>query len=112
MKTDWKDALNALKDSGAIPTDTTPDPIPSENHQHEVQKEAVHVVTDKKGRKGKTATIVEGLTCSQEELEELAKYLKQTLGTGGSTREGEILIQGDRKDDVARVLRDKGFRVR
>ena len=111
MAADWKDALGALLDSGNIPVDNTPDPQPPAPKTG-VQSSPLHILIDRKGRKGKTATIIEGCTGSDEALDELARTLKQRLGTGGSARGGEILIQGDRKNDVADVLRSLGYKIK
>lgn len=111
MATDWKDALNALKTSGNIPVDDTPEPEPAQKNTG-VQKTPLHVLIDKKGRKGKTATIIDGFTCSDSQLEETAKTLKQRLGTGGSARGGEILIQGDHKNDVIAILQSLGYKTK
>lgn len=112
MAIDWKDALSALKDSGAVPLDDTPDPSPAPKDETTVQKEPLHVVIDRKGRKGKTATIIEGFNGSDEKLQQLAKTLKQRLGTGGSARGGEILIQGDRKNEISEILRSLGYKIK
>ncbi|MDE6227142.1 MAG: translation initiation factor [Muribaculaceae bacterium] len=112
MPIDWKDALGALKDSGAIPIDNTPDPDETTSPDISFMSAPLHVVIDRKGRKGKTATIIEGFAGSDKELEDLAKTLKQKLGTGGSARGGEILIQGDRKEDVKKILKELGFKVK
>lgn len=64
---------------------------------------------EKKGRAGKTATIISGFDMPQGELESLAAKLKQRLGAGGSARGGEILIQGDRRKDIASYLRSLGY---
>lgn len=112
---DWKDALGALKDSGAIPIDESADNITEteDNQKNDsIQKETLRVGIDRKGRKGKTATIVEGWTGSDDDLDSLAQSLKKRLGTGGSARGGEILIQGDRKEDVMRILKDLGYKVK
>lgn len=111
MASDWKDALNALKNSGDIPVDDTPDTV-AEPEKKEVQKTPLHVLIDKKGRKGKTATIIEGFNCTDDELQEIARILKQRLGTGGSAREGEILIQGDRKNEVTDILKSLGYKTK
>lgn len=112
MNLDWKDALGALKDSGLIPQDNTPD-IHGENASvDKVKKDVLRVIIDRKGRKGKTATIIEGFTGPDSQLEELAKTLKQRLGTGGSARGGEILIQGDRKADVISILNSLGYKCK
>ena len=108
---DWKDALNAIKDSGNLPVDDSPEPEEI-TPEEDIQKTPLHVVIDNKGRKGKSATIVEGFTGSDEKLQELARLLKQRLASGGSTRDGEILIQGNRKDDVAAILKGLGYKVK
>ncbi len=108
---DWEDALGALRDSGNLPVDDTPEPE-EESAGESLQKTPLHVVIDNKGRKGKSATIVEGFTGSDEALQDLARTLKQKLATGGSARGGEILIQGNRKDDVTNALRGLGYKVK
>lgn len=112
MPIDWKDALSALKDSGEIPVDDTPDPVVDQPQSTAVQKSPLHVSIDRKGRKGKTATIIEGFEGSDEELEDLARKLKQKLGTGGSARGGEILIQGDRRAEIIAFLQSLGFKAK
>ena len=108
---DWKEMLESLKNSGDVPVDNSPQPE-EQSRESGIQKTPVTVLTDRKGRNGKTATIVEGLECSEEETEKIAKKLKQKLGTGGSTREGEILIQGERKKEVADILKSLGYKVK
>lgn len=108
MTDDWKDALAALR--GSVPQDNTPDPEPLPETQA-LQRDPLRVVLDRKGRKGKTATVVEGWLGDDATLEEMARQLKQRLGTGGSVRGGEILIQGDRKKEVTDFLRAKGLKV-
>ncbi|MDE6142510.1 MAG: translation initiation factor [Muribaculaceae bacterium] len=113
MASDWKDALSALRDSG-----TLPDGGPSANDGQDSDKSSgfkkspLHVVVERKGRGGKTATIIEGFDGPDNELEELARILKQKLGAGGSARGGEILIQGNRKDDVKEILKSLGYKTK
>lgn len=71
----------------------------------------LHVVVERKGRGGKTATIIEGFECQPEQLKEIAAKLKSALGTGGSARGGEILIQGDCRDRVCTLLTALGFKL-
>lgn len=65
-----------------------------------------------KGRKGKPATIVSGLSqLEPDRTGQIAAELKKRLATGGSYRGDEILIQGDRRNDVAAALRSMGFKT-
>lgn len=109
---DWMAALAALK--GSMPADSTPEAEEPAAEAVEApgQTGRLDVVLDRKGRKGKSATIIEGFTLPDEEVEQICSALKRQLGTGGSWREGEILIQGDRRDDVLRFLTARGFKAR
>ena len=108
---DWKDALASLSGlpEGEPEVFSTQNPTTSEPND---QKSPLHVQIEKKGRGGKTATIVEGFEISDDEIDDIARTLRKKLGTGGSARGGEILIQGDRKTDVIRLLKEMGFKVK
>lgn len=67
---------------------------------------------EKKGRGGKVAVLVKGYEGSETQLKELAKELKSHCATGGSAKNGEILIQGDVRDKVMSFLKDKGYNVK
>lgn len=75
-------------------------------------KHMVNVLLDKKGRKGKQATLVTDLLCDEAALKVLAATLKKHCGVGGSARDGEILIQGDRRQQVLDFLTGHGFKAR
>lgn len=109
---DWKDALAKLNDSGAIPQVDDEPAAEAAPAKPAVQKEPLNVLIDRKGRKGKTATIIEGFLCDDSEVEDIAKKLKQKIGTGGSSRDGEILLQGEWKERAATLLRELGFKVK
>jgi translation initiation factor 1 len=66
---------------------------------------------EKKGRGGKTVTVVEGFNGTEEACEKLGKELKSHCGCGGSVDEGIILIQGDQRKKVMEFLRNKGFKT-
>ena len=83
-------------------------PAPSDSKRNET----IHVLIEKKGRKGKTATIAEGFKCSDEELQDLASALKRKLGVGGSARGGEILIQGECKERLKALLQEYGYKTK
>lgn len=105
---DWKDMLGQLR--GDLPEG---EGLPvEEQKEKDVQKNALRVIVDKKGRKGKVATIVEGFTLSDNEVAQIAANLKRKLGVGGSSRGGEILIQGEAAGRVRDFLKAEGFKVK
>lgn len=75
-------------------------------------KQKLKVLLDKKARKGKVVTVVEGFVGQDEDLQALAKLLKQKCGVGGSAKDGEILIQGDFKQKIFEILKEKGYGVK
>ena len=111
---DWKDALGSLLQEGNLPEGEPDAPeteaMPADSKT--VQKSPVHVLIEKKGRAGKTATIVEGFDCPDETLQEVARQLKRRLGVGGSARGGEILIQGNLPAKVKEAFTDMGYKVK
>lgn len=67
---------------------------------------------EKKGRGGKSVTVVDGLPRNRAFVDALARELKQALGTGGTALDGVIEIQGDRRDRLRELLEAKHFRVK
>jgi len=65
---------------------------------------------DRKGRGGKSVTIIEGLGLSAKDSEKLLKQLKAKLGTGGTVKDGSIEIQGDHCDTVMAELAAIGYK--
>lgn len=63
-------------------------------------------------RKGKPTTIIEGYTGSDEDFKILAKELKQKLSVGGSFKDDSIIIQGDYRDKIMKLLQEKGFKTK
>ena len=113
MNIDWKDALSALRENLDNPGNEEQVSDSSEVDQtSNTQKEPLTVITDKKGRNGKIATIIEGFTVDQNIVEDIAAQLKKKIGVGGSVRTGEILIQGDHKDKVVKFLRAHNFKTK
>ena len=105
---DWQSALGALLNSGNLPEGE------EINEPVKTQKPVLDRLTiayERKGRGGKEVTIIRGFTVSHEEVSAIASKLKSKLGTGGSARGGEILMQGDRREKVREVLSDMGVKL-
>jgi translation initiation factor 1 len=64
---------------------------------------------DTKLRAGKAVTLVEGFTGQEQDMEDLGKKLKGFCGTGGSAKEGEIIVQGDQREKVLQWLLKNGY---
>lgn len=63
-------------------------------------------------RKGKPITILEGYNGAVDDFKILAKELKTTLSVGGSFKDDKIIIQGDYRDKIMQILKQKGFNVK
>lgn len=107
---DWQSALGALLDSGNLPEGETT-PVEPTVKNNKPRRDKLVISYERKGRAGKEATIISGFTISHEEVAAIASSLKSKLGTGGSARGGEILIQGDRRETVANLLREMGYKL-
>ena len=71
----------------------------------------VDIIREKAGRGGKTVTVVRGFVgIGLPEKEQLAKAMQKACGTGGTVKDGQIEIQGDKRQEVARILTEAGFR--
>lgn len=102
------------KGLGGLVYSTNPDFQPEQNdfEQHETlppARQKLRVVKDNKQRGGKIVTLVEGFHGKTEDLEELCRKLKTKCGTGGSAKEGYILIQGDYKEKIVTWLKEWGY---
>ena len=70
----------------------------------------VDVLRVKAGRGGKTVTVVKNFVgIGLPEKEQLAKAMQRACGTGGTVKNGQIEIQGDKREDVARILTEANF---
>lgn len=106
-KNDWKERLNVVYSTN-----------PDFQYENEAEEEAetlpknhqkLRVSMEKKGRAGKTVTLIQGFEGTETDLKELGKILKGKCGVGGSVKEGEIIIQGDFKQRIIELLKAEGY---
>jgi translation initiation factor 1 len=99
--------------SGGIVYSTNPEfRIEEDVHQEETlapRAQKLRVRLDTKQRAGKAVTLVEGFSGRVEDLEDLGKKLKGYCGTGGSVKDGLIIIQGDQRDKTLFWLLKNGY---
>ena len=104
---DWKERLNVVYS-------TNPD-FKYESMEKEETKtldkrlQKLRVSIEKKGRGGKTVTLINGFTGTDNDLKELGKLLKAKCGVGGSVKDGEIIIQGEFKQRIIELLQAEGY---
>lgn len=63
-------------------------------------------------RKGKPITIIDGYTGADSDFKKLAKDIKTRLSVGGSFKNDQIIVQGDYRDKIMEILKEKGFKVK
>ena len=103
-----------LNSSGGLVYSTDPNFNPEENEFE--QPETVLPIDQKlivrletRNRAGKAVTLVQGFSGTVKDREELGKQLKTFCGTGGSVKDGQIIVQGDNRDKVILWLQKNGY---
>ena len=107
MINDWKDRLGVVYSTSADFDYQTNEPEEAETLAPAAQ--VLRVRIEKKGRGGKTATLVSGFVGTSADLANLGRTLKSKCGVGGSVKDGEILVQGDFRERVVSLLRAMGY---
>jgi len=91
-----------------LPADAAPQPAAKAAKKN---RGRVDILRVKAGRGGKTVTVVKNFVgIGLPEKEQLAKAMQKACGTGGTVKNGQIEIQGDKREEVARILSEANFR--
>tara|TARA_Y100000766_G_C18893665_1_gene599841 strand:+ start:964 stop:1308 length:345 start_codon:yes stop_codon:yes gene_type:complete len=110
MGKDWKDRLGTVYSTNP---DFNYEEIEGEDKDTlPPQKQKLYVSLDKRNRKGKAVSLVEGFIGTEKDIKNLGKMLKSKCGVGGSVKEGEILIQGDFRNKIVELLQKEGYQVK
>ena len=88
---------------------TTEDDVAEEQETLPASQQKLRVRMERAGRKGKTVTLVTGFIGTDDDLKQLGKLLKTKLSTGGTAKDGEIVIQGDVRQSLVELLRKEGY---
>ena len=113
-----KKKLNSFSDLGGFVFSTNKDEDFSSYQQEEEttkllpEEQRLEAHFSNKGRGGKTVTVIKEFEGSNEELKALGKLLKNKCGVGGSVKNGEIIIQGNIREKVIKILENEGYRVK
>ncbi len=118
VSTDGGDGLAAspfgsldLGDLPSAPAVSAPQPVASSKPEKR-NRGRLDVKREKSGRGGKTVTVVSGWKgIAAEEKAVLAKSIQKRCGVGGAVKNGNIEIQGDKREETRAILEDAGFRV-
>jgi len=101
-------------DLGSLPDQEVKTPLATKSSRKEpnTNRGRVDVSRQKTGRGGKTVTVATGFKgIANEEKQSLTKAIQKRCGTGGSVKDGNIEIQGDKREEVKAALEKAGFRV-
>lgn len=90
----------------------TPREAPKETPKKDLWMQEDPIICKYEKRKGKPITILEGYTGADADFKKLAKELKTSLSVGGSFKDNKIIIQGDYRDRIMAILKEKGFSVK
>lgn len=111
-----KPKSNSLSDLGGMVYSTNPNFKPEEQSETNEPlvpgQQDLRVWLEKNHRGGKTATVIKGFMGTADELENLGKTLKTKCGTGGTAKEGEIIIQGDHREKIMALLLQLGYKAK
>ncbi len=105
--------FNSLNSLGGLVFSTDPDfrPEPEADpvEMTPADKQVLRIWLER-GKGGKEATVIKGFVGPMSQLEELARLLKNKCAAGGNAKDGVVIIQGDHRDKVLKLLLDQGYK--
>lgn len=104
---DLQDQLKNL-----FPEHTPSESLEERKKSNEIWMQNDPIICKYEKRKGKPITILEGYTGATKDFKALTKELKKKLSVGGSFKDNKIIIQGDFRDQIMQILKNKGFAVK
>ncbi|MBP0902343.1 translation initiation factor [Mariniflexile gromovii] len=104
---DLQDQLKNL-----FPDHVQEEPVENNDEASKIWMQDDPILCKYEKRKGKPITILEGYTGATEDFKILAKEIKTKLSVGGSFKDDKIIIQGDYRDKIMKMLKEKGFNVK
>ena len=90
----------------------TPEKVEKSTEKNTIWMQDDPIICKYEKRKGKPITILEGYNGADSDFKKLAKEIKTKLSVGGSFKNGVIIIQGDYRDKIMEMLKNKGFNVK
>ena len=99
--TDGEEDIDARKLTTSAPTRSLPP-----------QQQTIRVMIDRKRRRGKTVTLCSGFVLNADDLKQVEKALKQLCGAGGTSKDGEVEIQGEHRERILDKLTEMNFKVK
>lgn len=108
--------MSSKKNKGGMVYSTNPNFSVDDEHEEQEtlspNEQLLKLHRETKGRGGKAVVIVRGFVGTDDDLSDLGKKLKGHCGTGGSVKDGEIIIQGDQREKVSSFLTSKGYKTK
>lgn len=89
-----------------------PDDEGDEQQQISPKQQDLRIWLEKNHRGGKEVSVIRNFIGTEDEMEKLCKELKTKCGTGGSVKDGEIIIQGDQRKRIADLLTKMGYKFK
>lgn len=104
---DWKQRLGMVYSTNPdFQFEVSQKEEPATLPKHE---QRLRVRVERKGRNGKIVTLVTGFMGTDNDLKALGKYIKTHLSTGGTAKDGEIVIQGEVRSKIVQLLLNAGY---